>query len=257
MSSFRDTSALPPITVVGPGRVGGSIARAARTAGIGAELVGRRDPAAIAHAEVVLLCVPDAEIANVAAQVADMAPGLRLLGHVSGATGLGELEAATRADAFSLHPLQTVPHAETDLTGIPAAVSGSTHEALGLARALAQALGMKPFELPEGSRAAYHAAASLASNFLVTLEESAVGLLAAAGIEDGRPLLAPLVTSSAANWAERGGDALTGPIARGDERTVAAHTEAIGALAPELSPLYEVLAERTRALVSDREGLVA
>jgi predicted short-subunit dehydrogenase-like oxidoreductase (DUF2520 family) len=107
---------------------------------------------------------------------------------------------------------------------------------------------MRPFEVPEEHRAAYHAAASIASNFLVTLEESAAGLLTAAGIDDARELLAPLVLRTAANWAERGGDALTGPIARGDEETVHRHLEALRELAPELVDLYEALAERTREL---------
>ena len=77
---------------------------------------------------------------------------------------------------------------------------------------------------------------------------TATELLNAAGIEDGRELLTPLVLQTAANWSERGGDALTGPIARGDEATVEAHLAAIRDLAPHLEPLYEALAERTRAL---------
>ncbi len=79
---------------------------------------------------------------------------------------------------------------------------------------------MRPFEVPEEKRAAYHAAAAMASNLLVALEESAAEVLARIGIEDPRELLAPLVLRTAANWAERGPDALTGPIARGDRATV-------------------------------------
>ncbi|MEZ5062299.1 MAG: DUF2520 domain-containing protein [Solirubrobacterales bacterium] len=110
---------------------------------------------------------------------------------------------------------------------------------------------MKPFEIPAGSRAAYHAAASMASNFLIALESSAAALLDAAGIDDARELLAPLVLRSAANWAEAGDAALTGPIARGDEATVARHLEAIAATAPELEDLYRALAERTREIASE------
>ena len=77
--------------------------------------------------------------------------------------------------------------------------------------------------------------------------------LEAAGVGDARELLAPLVLRSAANWAERGEAALTGPIARGDEATVTAHLEAIAATAPQLLPLYEVLAERTREIAASRE----
>ena len=105
---------------------------------------------------------------------------------------------------------------------------------------------MVPFDVPEDSRAAYHAAAAIASNFLIALEASAEELLAAAGIEGGRELLAPLVLRTAANWAEHGSAALTGPIARGDEETVATHLEAIAEVAPELEPMYRAMAERTR-----------
>lgn len=259
MNSFRDTPALPPIALVGQGRMGNALARAAGAAGIDVALVGRTDLARVAEAEVVLLCVPDAEIASAADHVMDIAPRTRFLGHTSGATGLDALDAAAAAGAatFTVHPLQTVPDGETTLTGAPAAVSGSSAEALELARNVAESVGMRPFDLPDEARAAYHAAASIASNFLVALEESAVDLLAAAGIENGRPLLTTLVTRTAANWAEHGRDALTGPIARGDERTVEAHTEAIQRLAPEMIPLYEALAERTRALAPTREGVPA
>jgi predicted short-subunit dehydrogenase-like oxidoreductase (DUF2520 family) len=119
---------------------------------------------------------------------------------------------------------------------------------------LAEALGMRPFEVPAEARAAYHAAASMASNFLVALEASATRLLADAGIDDARELLAPLVLRTAANWAEAGEAALTGPIARGDEATVAGHLEAIEATSPELLALYEALARRTREVAVRREG---
>ena len=154
---------------------------------------------------------------------------------------------------FSLHPLQTIPGPDASLTGSPAAIAGTSPEALEHARRLAIACQMTPFEVPEESRAAYHAAASMASNFLIALESSAEELLAAAGIEDGRELLAPLVLRSAANWSEHGSDALTGPIARGDERTVEAHAEAIAEVAPQLSDLYRALAERTRTVATAGE----
>lgn len=249
--------ALPPLAVIGRGRVGGTVASAAAVAGIDVRQAGREKfDDACAEAEVALLCVPDSEIASACERAAAHAPRLRFIGHTSGATGVDALAAATAAGAgaFSLHPLQTVPDDRSSITGSPAAISGTGTDAVDLARRLAEALGMIPFELPEGSRPAYHAAASIASNFLVALEESASSLLTAAGIEGGRELLAPLVLRSAANWAERGGSALTGPIARGDEATVARHREAIEAAAPELLPLYDALADRTRALAAPAEG---
>jgi predicted short-subunit dehydrogenase-like oxidoreductase (DUF2520 family) len=249
-------TALAPITVVGSGRVGNAIARALSASGRQASLVDRDGlDDACRDAAIVLLCVPDGQIAEAAVRVAAAAPALRFIGHTSGATQLNTLAAATQgAETFSLHPLQTVPTPTTDLSGAPAAIAGSSQEALELARSLAVSCGMAPFEVPEASRAAYHAAAAMASNFLVSLEVSAEELFAAAGIEGGRKLLAPLVLSTANNWAEHGFAALTGPIARGDEATVDQHLRAIEALAPELTETYRVLADRTRTIASTGVG---
>jgi predicted short-subunit dehydrogenase-like oxidoreductase (DUF2520 family) len=249
------TAPIPPITLVGRGRVGSSLAAALGAAGVAAEAVGRDGlEDACAEAEAVLLCVPDGEIPAAAGAVARAAPRLRLIGHTSGATPLTALAAGPGVAAFSLHPLQTVPGPETDLTGAPAAIAGSDREAEELARALAERCGMVPFAVPEEGRAAYHAAAAIASNFLVVLGASAEELLAAADVEGGRELLAPLVLRTAANWAEHGNAALTGPIARGDEATVAAHLDAIAATAPELEALYRALAERTREIAATGAG---
>jgi predicted short-subunit dehydrogenase-like oxidoreductase (DUF2520 family) len=245
------------LTIVGAGRVGGSLARAAERAGIQATLAGREPaPAEASGAHAVLLCVPDDAIAEAAATVAAATPPPRLVGHTSGATGLDALASAAAAGAatFSLHPLQTIPDDAADFTGCPCAISGSSADALAFARELAERLGMRPFEVDEADRAAYHAAASIASNFLVALQESAAALLGATGAEDPRELLSPLVLRTAANWSELGPEALTGPIARGDEATVERHLEALRERAPELVDLYEALAERTRALAAGAEA---
>jgi predicted short-subunit dehydrogenase-like oxidoreductase (DUF2520 family) len=246
---------LPSLALIGRGRLGGALARAGSAAGLELTQGGREDALETCRgAETALLCVPDAAIPEACAAVAEAVPPLRLVGHTSGATTLDALAAAADrgAETFSLHPLQTVPDAVTDLTGAPCAVAGATDASERYASELAMALGMRPFAVPEERRAAYHAAASIASNFLVALQESAAGLLEEAGIEGPRELLAPLVLRTAANWSERGSEALTGPIARGDRATVAAHLEALGETAPELLPLYEALAERTRAIAEER-----
>ena len=203
-----------------------------------------------------LLCVPDDAVLDACASLAQAVPPLRLVGHTSGSLGLDALEPATArgAAAFSLHPLQTVPDAGAELAGAACAVSGSSSEARELARTLARRLEMTPFAVAEEARAAYHAAAVIASNVLVALEEVAADLRARIGVADSRELLAPLVLRSAANWADRGGAALTGPIARGDEATVERHLEALGERAPDLVPLYESLAERTRELAARGRG---
>lgn len=229
----------PQIAVVGRGRLGTLLA---------AELdcspaLGRGEsPAA---AEVVLLCVPDDAIASVAAEL-PLAPGT-LVGHCSGATTLEPLVAAGH-EAFSLHPLMTVTEGGAVLRDAWAAIAGSTPRALELARTLATRLGMRPFAVADEDRAAYHASASIASNFLVTLEAFAER------IGTDREQLAPLVRATVENWAELGAArALTGPVARGDERTVARQRAAVAARAPEALELFDELAHATRRLAAEPE----
>lgn len=206
-------------------------------------------------ADVVLLCVPDAEIAAAARAL----PAHTLVGHTSGATPLSALG---RAEAFGLHPLQTFAGGEAPdrFAGVGAAVAGTTPAALDTARRLALRVGMVPFEIADADRAAYHAAASVASNFLVALQAAAERIAggAALGPQEARALLAPLVRSTVDNWAAHGPErALTGPIARGDEATVARQRDAVAAVAPELLELFDVMAERTRSLAATREAVAA
>jgi predicted short-subunit dehydrogenase-like oxidoreductase (DUF2520 family) len=131
--------------------------------------------------------------------------------------------------------------------GAGAAVAGSTPRALAIAHELAARLGMRATTVADEDRAAYHAAASIASNFLTTLEGAAERLAATAGVD--RELLAPLVRASVENWVRLGAErALTGPIARGDEVTVERQRAAIGERTPDLVPMYDALVEATRAL---------
>jgi predicted short-subunit dehydrogenase-like oxidoreductase (DUF2520 family) len=237
-----------PLFVVGRGRVGRSLATAAERAGLEVGLVSHEDLGAVPGGAAVLLCVPDEQIEPTAEGLASTAPGL--VGHVSGASTLDPLSPAGARGAltFSLHPLQSFADGETPVEATPAAIAGSTDRALSYARALAETLGMRPFEVPEEKRAAYHAAAAMASNLLVALEESAAEVLERIGVEDARELLAPIVLRTAANWAERGPDALTGPSARGERATVQRHRVALAENAPELVRLYDALAMRAEAM---------
>jgi predicted short-subunit dehydrogenase-like oxidoreductase (DUF2520 family) len=250
-------SAASPLLIVGRGNVGRSLSHAAEEAGIPVRLAGSDEIAtACVGAGAVLLCVPDTAIAAAAAEVPE---GPEFVGHVSGAGTLNLLaDAAARgARPFSLHPLQTFAHGETSVQGTPAAIAGVAPEALHFARELAEALGMRPFEVAEQDRSAYHAAAAMASNLMVALEESAAELLGRLGTDQARELLAPIVLQTAANWAELGPRALTGPIARGDETTVDGHRAALQERAPELLPLYDALAERARELAVGSEEVPA
>jgi predicted short-subunit dehydrogenase-like oxidoreductase (DUF2520 family) len=240
--------AAPPevasVGVLGRGRMGRALTAALREAGyrVGEPAARGEVPAGC---DAIVLCVPDGEIPAAAAAVAGAA---RYVGHTSGATPLTAL-AAAGAEAFGLHPLQTVPDHGADLRGCGCAVAGSSAAALELARGLAQRLGMAPFEVRDDQRAAYHAAASIASNFLITLEWAAQSVAARAGVDAP---FGPLVRTAVENWIAVGPHAaLTGPIARGDEATVAAQRDAVAAAAPEFTALYDALAERTRALAAE------
>ena len=238
-----DTSACSRLAIVGRGRLGTALAEALRATGCDVE-------GPLGHgadgtgADAVLLCVPDAQIAAAAANIA---PG-RLVGHCSGATGLDPL---APHESFSFHPLMTVTADGARFAGAGAAIAGSTPRAAAFAVGLASALRMDAVEIVDGDRAAYHAAASIASNFLITLEAAAERLAASAGAD--RRLLVPLVRATVENWARFGPErALTGPVARGDEGTVARQRAAVAERTPDLLPLFDALVEATREL-ADRD----
>jgi predicted short-subunit dehydrogenase-like oxidoreductase (DUF2520 family) len=182
----------------------------------------------------VFLCVPDSAIAEVAAETA-VGPWVA---HVSGATPLSALDPHERR--FSLHPLQSFSRARgaEQLDGVWGAVTAESDEARAVARWLAATLGLRPFDLAEEGRVAYHAGAAMASNYVVTLRVAAGSLLEAAGAPP--QALDPLVRG-----VVDGGFELTGPIARGDWETVERHLAVIRAERPELEELYVVLAEAT------------
>ena len=168
------TDITPRIAIVGAGRLGTALAAALRDAGLPVDGPHGRGFDG-AGADAVLLCVPDAQIAAAAACVT---PGI-LVGHCSGATGLGVLDGH---EGFGLHPLMTVPAAGADFAGAGCAIAGTSDRARSLARHLAERLGMTPFTVADEDRAAYHAAASIASNLLVALEADAERLAASAGV---------------------------------------------------------------------------
>jgi predicted short-subunit dehydrogenase-like oxidoreductase (DUF2520 family) len=212
------------VKVIGSGRVGSAISARLRARGL---TVGD-------DRELVLLCVPDGSIAEVAAGLEE-GPWVA---HVSGATPLSALDPHRRR--FSMHPLQTFTRSRgpEQLDEAWAAVTAESEEARVAGFWLAETLGLKPFELADAARPLYHAGAAIASNYLVTLHAVASELVRAAGAP--AEALVPLMRRTIDNGFE-----LTGPIERGDWETVAAHRRAIRAARPELEPLYDVLAEAT------------
>jgi predicted short-subunit dehydrogenase-like oxidoreductase (DUF2520 family) len=191
--------------------------------------------------QLVLLCVPDRAIAQAAAEVR-LGPWVA---HVSGATPLSALDPHVRR--FGLHPLQSFTKARgpEQLDGAWGAVSAETDEAQAAGFWLAETLGLRPFELEDANRAAYHAGAAFASNYLVTIREAGRSLLEVAGAPPDA--LDPLIRGVMDSDYE-----LTGPIARGDWETVERHLGVIRAERPELEERYLALAAAT-AVVAGRE----
>jgi predicted short-subunit dehydrogenase-like oxidoreductase (DUF2520 family) len=222
--------------VIGAGRVGTVVA-----ARLGARLVARDEDPDLGGCRLLLIATPDAAIAEVCRALAPrLEPGAGVV-HFSGGTSIAALAAASGPRAC-VHPLQTVwPDRGPDqLEGAHAAVTGDWE----LGSGLAEALGMTPFALADDAKPAYHAASVFASNYVVTLTQAAVSLLERAGLERETALAAlrPLQHRT----IDVAGSPPTGPIARGDAATVAAHLRAVG---PELESLYRALGRATLPLV--------
>src|SRR5262245_3865363 len=214
------------IAVVGRGRAGSAIAGRLQEKGVLA--------ASPAGADLVVLCVPDSAIAQVA-QTIEPGPWVA---HVSGATPLAALD--PHASRFSVHPLQTFTRARgpEQLDGAWAAVTGADDNARARGHWLASTLGLRSFEIADEWRVLYHAGAAIASNYLVTLFRAAERAFETAGAPP--EALLPLMRRTIDNHFE-----LTGPISRGDWSTVNAHLAALRVHTPDLEPLYRVLAEAT------------
>jgi predicted short-subunit dehydrogenase-like oxidoreductase (DUF2520 family) len=214
------------VRIVGArGRVGSAVSARLTERGVATDVV---------EPELVLLCVPDRAIAEVAAET----PLGPWIGHVSGATPLAALDPHDRR--FSLHPLQSFSKAlgPEQLDGAWGAVTAESDEARAIGWGLAEVLGLRAFDLADDARSAYHAGAAMASNYLVTLRAAAGSLLEAASAP--AEALDPLIRGVMDTGFE-----LTGPIARGDWETVERHLSVIRAERPELEELYLVLAAAT------------
>jgi predicted short-subunit dehydrogenase-like oxidoreductase (DUF2520 family) len=272
----------PALVIVGCGKVGGSLAlQLKRRNWAITGIAGRRLSSAQASADdlgvgcatdapweitrdadIVVITTPDAVIRTACETIAGrhgFSPGVVVL-HCSGAHSSSLLESAAEAGASvgSMHPLQSfaaVVRDKNPFEGIIMAVEGMP-DAAAVAGEMAATLGARVLPIETDGKTLYHAAAVVASNYLVSLTDIAVEMLKTAGIAeaDAYPVLAPLIEGTLANIARVGTtDALTGPIVRGDHETVALHVEALGNMRPELLPAYAVLG--LQALdVSSRKG---
>ncbi len=258
------------VGVIGAGKVGAVLAARLHAAGHPvAAVAGESDasraraaallpgvpldkPSAVARAaDLVLLTVPDDMLANVIRVLADsgaLHEG-QVVVHTSGRHGLAVLEpaAAVGARVIALHPAMTFTGTATDLDRLAGCVFGLTAAPTEreLAEILVAELGGKPVWVPEEMRTLYHAGLAHGANHLVTLVSEAMGLLSAAGVADPAGTLRPLLDAALDNALAHGDAALTGPIVRGDVKTVAAHLDDIATNAPDTIPSYVAMARAT------------
>jgi predicted short-subunit dehydrogenase-like oxidoreductase (DUF2520 family) len=267
------------VGVIGPGRAGVALARALARAGheiTGAAAVSEAskqraldnfprvrltEPAQVlADADLVLMTVPDDVLPGLVEGLAatDAPFGGRLVAHASGAHGVRVLEPATRVGALplALHPVMTFTGREDDVDRIKGVSFGVTapEPLRPAAEALVIEMGGEPVFITEENRPLYHAALAFAANHLVTLVAEAASLLGRAGADNPERMLGPLLGAALDNALRFGDAGLTGPVARGDSSTVAAHLAALEAADRSALPAYLALARLTadRALAAGR-----
>ncbi len=278
------TAPTPEVFIVGAGTVATALGGALRHAGVPVlGLFGRR-PDAVRHAagiagvagfsaappdllleaNALILAVSDDAIATVARTIVDtgLVGKRHVLLHCSGARSAADAfgDVAARVGGIgTLHPMRSIVDAREAARSLRGTVFGVEGDAAGraMARALAAQLGGTALDVDGQGMALYHAAASMASNFLVALVDAAVEALAAAGVgpAEAPAALLPLVRSTVENLEKKGlPGALTGPVARGDAGTVERHLAALAARTPELVALYRTLAERTLEVARRKGG---
>ncbi len=266
-----DATDIESVAIVGAGAVGFSLGRAlvaggvrivwvaSRSAASAEELADALGTSAVAtdsveqpDADAVLLCVPDDAIESVSAHLAVTGGWAgRIAGHVSGSLSSSVLDKLTArgADVVSFHPMMTL-HRDT----LPASFRGVRVNLEGSARGVAagvrwaRSIGAVPHVIDAKTKTAIHVAATVASNYLVTLMTIASEILSGAGVdrEEYESLLRPLAEATLSNLGfERPGQALTGPISRGDVLTLERHMQLIEAEHRGLLPAIVALASET------------
>lgn len=263
------------IIVAGPGRAGTAMGLAATRAGHRVvAVVGRRTEVTHAVAErlsamtlgfdedlpaadLLVVAVRDDAIDEVAARLAPHAAKVDAAVHLSGLKPAAALASLSEAglDVGVLHPLQSLPAPEAGAAALAGAWFAVTAADSGLAGRLdrfVESLGGRPFRLTDQYRALYHAAAAVAANDLLAVLALADDLFSAAQVpfEAARPLVEQVVANAFRLGPK---NALTGPIARGDVGTVAAHLEAVEQHVPERAEAFRVLARLVAELAGSSE----
>lgn len=259
---------IPRTVVIGAGRLGQGIGAALVARGIGVTFAVRRvgrknlpaaeglanDPTTYRGARWILIATPDHAIwptANLLGELGVVRPTSVVL-HLSGIHGRSALKplALSGAALGSFHPLQSFAVPMTAASRLPGSYVGLEGDprAIRAGRRLARLLGMIPFVLPAGAKAAYHAAATFAATYVTVVYDLAVEIAREAGIELrlARSMFLPLVQGTVSNLKLLPpAHALTGAIRRGDTATVKAHLAALG---PGHRASYRLLARHALAI---------
>ncbi len=275
------------VAIIGSGRVGSALAVLLGRQKFSEVLVFDRNPeklnllqeqfnaqitasadmkAAIAAADLVFLAVQDRYIQDLAQEIKHRFANVDLtrhfFAHLSGSLTSSALQplADSGAVTFSLHPLQSL----ADVAGAVAGLAGSYFSfegdvrALPLAESIVRVLVGHLVQLNAADKALYHAAAVVSSNFFIVLEEMAINLMRGIGVDAGtaRQMLLPLIRGSFENLERIAPvEALTGPIVRGDDATVAAHIAALSEKCPDYLAAYRLLAQLNVELAQQKSGV--
>lgn len=276
-TAVGDRPARLAVGVIGAGRVGAVLAAALGRAGhrvVAASAVSEASRARVdallpgtpvvppdevlALADLVLLTVPDEVLPGLVEGLvsADAVRPGQLVVHTSGRYGVAVLDAATRRGGLplALHPVMTFTGRPEDLTRLAGACFGVTapEPLRPIADALVLEMGGDPQWVDEDKRVLYHAALAGGANHLSTLVNQSVDLLRQCGVAEPERMLAPLLGAALDNALRSGDTAMTGPVARGDAGTVAAHLRELRAVSPDTVGAYVAMARLTadRALAA-------
>ncbi len=263
----RANAPKPRVVIVGFGRLGGALALRLKAAGwpisvlprsnesvrraakLGLKLADHED---LSAAALCVLAVPDSAVGAAALGLVDDLGKETAIVHCAGALDLDAFgPSMLKRLRGSFHPLVAISDARDPLADHSVAVAASDRALMPVLWRMALALRMRPIEVPEGRRAAYHAGAVMTAGLMVSLLDAAVAAFAEAGVERIAAVnaLLPLAASALEGVNKRGLEkGLTGPIARGDVTVVRAHLEALPA---PLASLYKLLSMRALELVGD------
>lgn len=249
----------------------GFISRSLESAQSGVELVGEgiatteyRD--FVLEADLIVITTPDQVIQQVAAELfaQNLVPEGSCLIHFSGAEAssilIPESENEGKYGRLSLHPLQSIADVERGIANLPESFFTIEGNSPGckVGKQILERLGVEYEIIPTEAKPVYHAAACVASNYLVAIADLAAAMNEKVGISRENALagLLPLMKGTLENIQDLGPtQALTGPISRGDVETIHKHTRALKDLLPDKLELYQKLGSYTTEVANEKGSI--